>query len=102
MKTSLDIPDDELRDVVRFTEAKTKREAIITAVADYNRRKRAEKLLRHFGTFDSVMTNEEIEALEEREKGGHTARKRNYPSRIAYAGYSTPIKWLMKLVNTSC
>jgi hypothetical protein len=68
MKTSLDIPDAELRDVIKFSKAKTKRDAIVTAVVDYNRRKRAEKLLKHFGTFDSVMTNDEIEGLEEREK----------------------------------
>jgi hypothetical protein len=67
MKTSLDIPDEALRDVIKFTKAKTKRDAVVTAVMDYNRRKRAEKLVKHFGTFDSLMTNEEIEALEERE-----------------------------------
>jgi hypothetical protein len=40
MKTSLDIPDRELKDALRFTKAKTKREAIVTAVMDYNRRER--------------------------------------------------------------
>jgi hypothetical protein len=64
MKTSLDIPDKELRDVMRFTKAKTKREAIVTAVADYNRRQRTALLVKHLGTFDSLMTNEELEALE--------------------------------------
>jgi ERCC4-type nuclease len=68
MKTSLDIPVNELRDVMKFTKAKTKREAVVTAISDYNRRKRAEELLKHFGTFDSLMTNEEIEDLENREK----------------------------------
>jgi Arc/MetJ family transcription regulator len=36
MKTSLDIPDDELADVMRFTKAPTKREAIVTAIAEFN------------------------------------------------------------------
>lgn len=61
MKISLDIPDKELRDVMKFTRAKTKRQAIVTAIADYNRRQRMAALVRHSGTFTSLMTNEEIE-----------------------------------------
>lgn len=34
MKTTVDIPDDELREVMRHTRAATKREAIVTAIAD--------------------------------------------------------------------
>ena len=34
MKTTVDIPDDELEAVMRFTRAATKREAIVTAIAD--------------------------------------------------------------------
>ena len=33
MKTTVDIPEDELKDVMRFTRARTKREAIVTAIA---------------------------------------------------------------------
>ena len=40
MKTTVDIPDGELRDLVTFTRAKTKREAIVTAIADFNQRSR--------------------------------------------------------------
>lgn len=68
MKTSLDIPDKELRDVVRFSKAKTKREAILTAIAEYNRRNRMAGLIKYSGKFTSMMTNEEIEALEEAEE----------------------------------
>jgi len=68
MKTSLDIPEKELREVMKFTQARTKREAIVTAVADYNRRQRLALLVKHFGSFDSLLTNEEIEALEAQEK----------------------------------
>jgi len=35
----------------------------VTAVADYNRRQRAVSSLKPFGTFDSLMTSEVIEAL---------------------------------------
>lgn len=64
MKTSVDIPNDELRELLRFTRAKTKREAIVTAIADFNQRRRMAALVKHSGTFRSLMTNEQIEALE--------------------------------------
>ncbi len=63
MKTSLDIPDAELRDVMKFTKAKTKREAIVAAVVEFNRRNRMAELIQYSGTFsDDFPTNEEIEA----------------------------------------
>ena len=36
MKATPDIPSDELRDAMRFTKSKTKREAIIKAIARFN------------------------------------------------------------------
>lgn len=68
MKTSLDIPDEELKDVLHFSKAKTKRDAIVTAVKEYNRRHRMAELIKYSGTFEGMMTNEEIEALEEAEE----------------------------------
>lgn len=49
---------------MRFTKAKTKREAVVTAIADFNRRRRMAGLTKYFGTFESLMTNDEIEGLE--------------------------------------
>ena len=40
MKTTIDIPEKELKDAIRFTGAATKREAVVTALKDFNRRKR--------------------------------------------------------------
>jgi hypothetical protein len=74
MKTTVEIPDDELRDLVRFTRAKTKRAAIVTAIADFNQRRRMAALTRHSGTFRSLLTNDQIEALENREPHGHLRR----------------------------
>ena len=65
MKTTVNIPDKVLRDAMRHTKAKTKREAIVTALEEMNRRHRQAGLIKYFGKFDSLMTNEEIEALEE-------------------------------------
>ncbi len=66
MKTTIDIPADELEDAIRFTRAKTKREAVVTAIADYNRRKRMAELIRHAGTCACLLTAEELQ--EERRK----------------------------------
>jgi hypothetical protein len=46
MKITVDIPDKDLEDAVRFTKAKTKCEAIVTAIQDFNRRKRVAELSR--------------------------------------------------------
>ena len=62
MKTTVDIPDNELEDAIRFTKAKTKREAIVGAVADFNRRMRMAELTRHAGTCSALITPEELQA----------------------------------------
>ena len=67
MKTSLDIPDKELKDVLRFTRARTKKDAVVTAIEDFNRRQRMAALIKHSGTFRSMPGNKEIEAMELRE-----------------------------------
>lgn len=65
MKTTVDIPDEELEEVLRHTRARTKRDAIVTAISDYNRRKRLEQLAEQLGTFDHVVSREELLRLRE-------------------------------------
>ncbi|MBI4025868.1 MAG: type II toxin-antitoxin system VapB family antitoxin [Verrucomicrobia bacterium] len=65
MKTTLDIPEKELQDVISFTQARTKREAIVTAVADFNRRRRMAALVKHLGTCKNMMTEEELRRMRE-------------------------------------
>ena len=67
MKTTIDIPEEELRDALMFTGAKTKREAIVTAVADFNRRQRMAALTKHLGTCKKLMTFEELRRMREAE-----------------------------------
>ncbi len=67
MKTTIDIPDKELEEVIRHTHARTKRDAIVTAISEFNRRKRLEKLAEKLGTFDNVMSLEELLRLRETE-----------------------------------
>jgi hypothetical protein len=57
MKTSIDIPEAALADAMRFTGARTKREAILTALADFNRRQRVEALIALAGSFPDFPTN---------------------------------------------
>ena len=61
MKTSVNIPENELQDAIRFSGAKTKREAVVTAIMEFNRRHRMAKLVRHAGTCDSLITVEQLQ-----------------------------------------
>jgi Arc/MetJ family transcription regulator len=65
MKTTIDIPDKELRDVMKHTRAKTKREAVVAAVSEYNRRCRVEKVLGFLGKMDGIMTQAELRRMRE-------------------------------------
>jgi hypothetical protein len=65
MKTTIDIPQEEMEEVLRHTHARTKRDAIVTAISDFNRRKRLEKLAEQLGTFDNVAPLEELLRLRE-------------------------------------
>ncbi len=64
MKTTIDIPEKELKDAMKFTKAKTKRDAVVQALEDFNRRKRMADLIKYTGTFKSMSTMEEIDALD--------------------------------------
>ena len=50
---------------MRFTKAKTKREAVVTILADFNRRRRMAELVKYSGTFiDNFPDNDGIEAVD--------------------------------------
>ena len=78
MKTTVDIPENELKDAMRFTKAKTKREAVVRVLKDYNRRQRMAELVKYSGTFgDTFPTNEQIEAVDtQRDTGSYGLRPR--------------------------
>ena len=60
MKTTIDIPEKELKDAMRFARATTKREAVVTALRDFNRRKRIAALTKHFGASDTFITHADL------------------------------------------
>ena len=64
MKTTIDIPENALADAMRFTGAKTKRDAVLMALDDFNRRRRVENFLKLAGSFPDFPTNDEIEAAD--------------------------------------
>ena len=66
MKTTVDIPDQELADAIRFTNASTKREAIVGAIVYFNQRMRMAELANYAGTCPDLITPEEVQAARRR------------------------------------
>ncbi|OFW42676.1 MAG: hypothetical protein A3J29_10315 [Acidobacteria bacterium RIFCSPLOWO2_12_FULL_67_14b] len=77
MKTTVDIPENELKDAMRFTKARTKREAVVKVLEEFNRRRRMAELVKYSGSFsDRFPTNEEIEAVDAARDGALNGRSR--------------------------
>jgi hypothetical protein len=77
VKTTIDIPENELRDAMRFTRAATKREAVVKVLEEFNRRRRMAELVKYSGTFsDRFPTNDEIEAIDAKRDRDVNARPR--------------------------
>ena len=68
MKTTIDIPESELRQAMKYTGAKTKKDAIVFALKDFNKRQRLAQLARILGTFEDFMTQDELKIMREDEK----------------------------------
>jgi Arc/MetJ family transcription regulator len=67
MKTSVDIPEEALQEAMRHAGAKTKREAVVIAIEEYNRRHRLSRLADRLGTFEGFPSSEEL--LSQRAEG---------------------------------
>jgi Arc/MetJ family transcription regulator len=67
MKTTVDIPDDDLRDAMRFAGAKTKKDAIVTAIKEFNRRRRMAELVKYAGTCSELISVSELIAQRRKE-----------------------------------
>ena len=65
MKTTIDLPENELTEAMLHTKAKTKTEAVNMAVAEYNRRQRLAKLADKMGTFKDMMTRADLKKMRE-------------------------------------
>ncbi len=65
MKTTVDVPESELQQLLVYTQAKTKREAIVHAIREFNRRKRLAELTGILGTFEEFVDADELEKMRE-------------------------------------
>ncbi len=65
MKTTVDLPEADLKEAMRHSGAKTKTEAVARAVADFNRRQRLAMLADKLGTFKDMMTRDDLRKMRE-------------------------------------
>jgi Arc/MetJ family transcription regulator len=73
MKTTIDIPEALLRETIRRTKSKTKRDAVVTALEKFNRLQRLRELNAKLrGTFVDFMTQEDLKIMREDAKWAKT------------------------------
>lgn len=65
MKTSFDIPEETFSELMRRTKARTKREAVLVAIEDYNRRQRLADAAQLAGSFTNFMDQKELRRMRE-------------------------------------
>ena len=75
MKTTVDIPDDVMREAMRHAKTDTKRDAVLAAMEDYNRRHRQASMIKHLGTVDDFMTLEELSESRQARMKRHGSRR---------------------------
>lgn len=63
MRTLVDIQDNLMRDLLKESRARTKKEAIVTAIRTYLDLKRRERLVSLIGNYDFGYTLEELEKM---------------------------------------
>ncbi len=68
MKTTIDIPDEDLKEAMRHTKSKTKRNAVVFALKDFNKRQRLSRLAEMLGTFKDFMTQTDLKTMREDKK----------------------------------
>jgi Arc/MetJ family transcription regulator len=67
MKTTINIPDSELREAMRHARTTQKNKAVLTALEDFNRRHRLRKLVDRLGQSDNFMSLDELLKMRELE-----------------------------------
>jgi len=63
MKTTLDIPEEKFTTVQNLYGLRTKREAVIFALDELERRYKIERLVDQLGTFSDFMTQDDLRAM---------------------------------------
>ena len=70
MKTTLDIPEDLLAETMQISGARTKREAVLRALQDFNRRSKLRELADRLGRSTTFMDFDALMKQRERELPG--------------------------------
>jgi Arc/MetJ family transcription regulator len=65
MKTTIDIPESSLKEAMRNAKTTVKRDAVLAAIDDYNRRCRLRALADRLGNSDTFMSLEELLKMRE-------------------------------------
>lgn len=60
MKMLIDIPEDTMRETIRFAAAPNEQEAVLTAMEEFNRNHRQAEMTKFLGTFVDFITPEEL------------------------------------------
>jgi hypothetical protein len=63
MKTTVDIPDSMLEELIGNTGSNTKRDAILQAIAEFNRRRRVAALADVIGSCEQMISFHELDSL---------------------------------------
>ena len=63
MKTTIDIPEKVLQEAMKHSGSSTKREAVLIALEEFNRRRRMARLAENLGTFEDFMSRDELQKL---------------------------------------
>ena len=63
MKTTINIPEKLLAEAMKAAGATTKRDAVLRALEDFNRRARLRKLTERLGRSETFMSPEELQTL---------------------------------------
>jgi Arc/MetJ family transcription regulator len=69
MKTTIDIPDKSLREAIKHTGAKTKRDAVVTALDEFNRFRRLKEMAeRLHGSCPDFMSQADLQRMRQDHK----------------------------------
>ncbi len=63
MKTTVEIPTKELNQLIAYTGAKTKKDAINVAIKSYNKQQRLAALAKKLGTFENFIDAKELDQM---------------------------------------
>lgn len=63
MKTTIDIPEKILLEVLQYSKMKTKKDAILIAMEEYVKRKKMEKFASKLGSLENLISSSELQKL---------------------------------------